>query len=250
MNKAKERWRSERLHRDVTMCRWGHAGQPVLLFPTAGGDAEEPERWQMMQVLQPLIDGGKIRIYTCDSVAGRALVEREGSPKHRMWLQNEFHQYVKHEVVPAIRTDTKNPQAEIWTVGMSFGAFHAVAVLCRFPDIFTKAAGISGTYDLKRFFEGAQPHDFDEYYFVSTPLEFVPTLAGRHLDVLRTRFIQLTSGEGRAEDIGETWRLANVLGRMGVPNHVDSWGKDWPHDWATWRKMVPQLLNQWTGGMK
>lgn len=246
--KATERWRSERLQRDVTLCRWGVTGQPVLLFPTAGGDAEEIERWQMISVLEPLLKAGKIKIYSCDSVAGRALVEREGSAKHRMWLQNEFHQFVKHEVVPAIRTDCKTPDIEIWSAGMSFGAMHAVAVLCRFPDLFSKAIGISGTYDLKRFFEGAGPHDFDEYYFVSSPLDFVPTLAGRHLDVLRTRFVLMPSGEGRAEDISESWRMANALGRMGVPNRVDSWGKEWPHDWMTWRKMLPQVLNDWTGG--
>src|SRR5687767_11113776 len=168
--KATDKWYSERVKRQVTMCRWGSVGQPVLLFPTAGGDAEEVERWQMIQVLSPLLEQGKIKLYSCDSVAGRALVEREGHPKHRMWLQNEFHQYVKHEVVPAIRKDCKDPNIELWAAGMSFGAFHAVAVLCRFPDLFSRAAGISGTYDLKRFFEGAQPHDFDEYYFVSTPL--------------------------------------------------------------------------------
>ncbi len=246
--KATERWYSDRVKRQVTLCRWGTVGQPVLLFPTAGGDAEEAERWQMMQVLAPLLEAGKIKVYSCDSVAGRALVDREGSPKHRMWLQNEFHQYVKHEVVPAIRNDCKDPGIEIWSAGMSFGAFHSVAVLCRFPDVFSKAIGISGTYDLKRFYEGAQPHDFDDYYFVSTPLEFVPTLAGRHLDVLRTRFVLMPSGEGRAEDISESWRMANVLGRMGVPNRVESWGKDWPHDWATWRKMLPQVLTDWTGG--
>jgi esterase/lipase superfamily enzyme len=244
--KATERWYSERLKREVTLCRWGTVGQPVLLFPTAGGDAEEVERWQMLQVLAPLLEAGRIKIYSCDSIAGQALVQREGSPKHRMWLQNEFHQYIKHEVVPAIRTDCKTPEIPLWAAGASFGAFHAVAMVCRFPDLFHKAVAMSGTYDLKRFFEGAQPHDFDEYYFVSSPLDFVPTLAGRHLDVLRTRFILMPTGEGRAEDISESWKMANALGRMGVPNRVDSWGRDWHHDWMTWRRMLPQVLGEWT----
>jgi esterase/lipase superfamily enzyme len=246
--KAIERWYSERLQRQVTMVRWGTIGQPVLMFPTAGGDAEEIERWQMISVLEPLLKAGKIKIYSCDSIAGQALVNREGSPKHRMWLQDQFHRYVKHEVVPAIRSDCKSADIEVWSAGASFGAFHAAAVLCRFPDLFSKAIAMSGTYDLKRFFEGAAPHDFDEYYFVSSPLDFVPTLEGRHLDVLRTRYVLMPSGEGRAEDIGESWKLANTLGRMGVPNRVDSWGKETPHDWVTWRKMLPQVLTEWTSG--
>ena len=133
------RWRSERLQREVTLVRWGTFGQPVLVFPTAGGDAEEIERMHLVGVLGPLIVAGKIKVYSCDSVAGRALLEREGSPAHQMWLQNQFHQYVRHEVVPAIRTDCKSPDLELWAAGASIGAFHSVAVVCRFPDVFSRA---------------------------------------------------------------------------------------------------------------
>ena len=58
--------------------------------------------------------------------------------------------------------------------------------------------------------------------------------------------IVLASGEGRAEDLGESWRMANVLGAPGVPNRVDPWGPQWHHDWPTWRKMLPQYLEEWT----
>jgi esterase/lipase superfamily enzyme len=29
-----------------------------------------------------------------------------------------------------------------------------------------------------------------------------------------------------------------------VPNRVDAWGKEWRHDWVTWRKMLPQFLGE------
>lgn len=246
-DKIVARWRSERLERDVTLVRWGTIGQPVLIFPTAGGDAEEIERFLMLQVLAPLLDAGKIKVYSCDSVAGMALLTRERSARHQMWLQNQFHQYVRHEVAPAMRADCKSPDLELWAAGASIGAFHAVAAVCRFPDVFTRALAMSGTYDLRRFYE-AGPGDFTDEFWVSSPLHFVPTLAGRHLDVLRSRFILLPSGEGRAEDISESWRLAGVLGKQGIPNRVDSWGPDWHHDWVTWRKMLPQILEEWTRG--
>jgi esterase/lipase superfamily enzyme len=246
-DKVVARWHSERVHRPVTLVKWGTFGQPILLFPTAGGDAEEIERFHLIDVLGPLLDAGKIKIYSCDSVAGRALLDREGSPRHQMWLQNQFHYYVRHEVAPAIRADCKNADMEIWTAGASIGAFHAAAAVCRFPDVFTKAIAMSGTYDLRRFYD-AQPHDFSDEFWVSSPLHFVPTLAGRHLDVLRTRYIHIVSGEGRAEDISESWNLANVLGRQGIPNKVDSWGPEWHHDWVTWRRMLPQILDAWTRG--
>lgn len=241
--KTVAKWYSERVERDVTMVRWGTMGQPVLLFPTAGGDAEEVERFHLITVLGPLLEAGKIKIYSCDSVAGAALINREKNARHQMWLQNQFHQYVKHEVVPAIRNDCKTPDIEIWSAGASIGAFHAVAMVCRFPDIFARACAMSGTYDLRRFYDAT---DFTNDFWVSSPLHFVPTLDGMHLERLRTRFILMPSGEGKAEDISESWRMANALGKQGVPNRVDPWGKDVPHDWETWRKMLPQYLGEWT----
>jgi esterase/lipase superfamily enzyme len=240
------KWHSERVQREVTLVRWGSFGQPVLLFPTAGGDAEEIERFWMIKVLRPLLDAGKIKLYSVDSVAGKALLAREGSARHQMWLQNMFHQYIRHEVLPAIRTDCK-ADMEVWTAGASIGAFHAVAAVCRWPDVFSRAIAMSGTYDLRRFYD-CGPNDFSDDFWVSSPVHFVPTLAGRHLEVLRSRFILIPSGEGRAEDIGESWRLAHVLGSQGVPNRVDPWGANVHHDWETWRAMLPKYLGEWTQG--
>lgn len=243
-HKTNAKWFSQRVHREAGMARWGTFGQPVLLFPTAGGDCEEIERFWMIRVLAPLIDAGKIKVYSCDSVAGRAMVEREGSPGHRQWILNQFHQYVRHEVVPAIRKDCNNEHIEIISAGASIGAFHAAAVLCRFPDVFSKAIAMSGTFDIRRFMSADQ---FGDDFWVSSPVHFVPRLSGPHLEKLKTRFVLIPSGEGKAEDISESWNLARVLGSKGIPNRVDSWGKETPHDWVTWREMLPKYLSQMVG---
>jgi esterase/lipase superfamily enzyme len=239
----KSTWYSPRMQCDATLVRWGTVGQPVLVFPTAGGDAEEIGRFHIVRVLEPLLAAGRIKIYSCDSVAGRAWFNKEGSPQRRMWMTNQFHQYIKHEVVPAIRKDCRSEDIPIWSAGASIGAFHAAAVVCRFPDIFHRALSMSGTYNLMRFIEVNEPN---EDFFVSSPLHFVPTLSGPHLDVLQTRYIHIASGEGRYEDIGESWKLANCLGAKKIPNYFDSWGPEWHHDWITWRAMMPKYLDEWT----
>ncbi len=239
----KTRWYSTRTQCEVTLARWGEVGQPVLIFPTAAGDAEEVERFLMIKALTPLLTEGRIKIYSIDSVGGRVWFNKEGSPEHRMWMQNQFHQYIKHEVVPAIRKDCKNDDITIWAAGASIGAFHSAAVVCRFPDMFSRALAMSGTFNLMRFTEAEHPTD---YFRVSSPLYFVPHLEGRHLALLRTRHIQMVTGEGKWENLGESFGLANVLGHAGVPNHVDSWGPTWDHDWVTWRAMMPKYLDQWT----
>ncbi len=240
---AKTRWYSDRLGCESTLVRWGHVGQPVLVFPTAGGDAEEIERFLMIKALEPLLVEGRVKVYSCDSVAGRTMFEKGVSPEHRMWMMNQYHQYVKHEVVPAIRKDCNDESIGLWAAGASIGAFHSAAVVCRFPDLFHRAIAMSGTFNLLRFIGAKEP---TPEMWVSSPVHFVPTLAGLHLDVLRTREILIASGEGRWEDISESWNLANTLGRKGIPNFVHNWGPEWHHDWVTWREMLPKYLSEWT----
>lgn len=239
----KSRGYSSRLQTEVTTARWGVVGQPFLMLPTAGGDAEEIERWQMINALEPLLVSGRIKVYSCDSVAGQAWFSKQGSPEHRMWLQDQFHWFLRDELAPAIRLDCQTPNIPIWVGGASIGAFHAAALVCRFPDIFTRALSMSGTYDLMRFIELDQP---TEHYWRASPLHFVPHLGGAHLELLRTRYIHISTGEGRWENVGESWNLANTLGRQGVPNYMDSWGPQWDHDWVTWRAMTPKFLDEWT----
>jgi esterase/lipase superfamily enzyme len=240
--KASERWYSHRLQHEITLVRWGVTGTPVLLFPTAGGDAEEVERRHLVGACGELLAAGRIKIYSCDGVAGQAMMAYEGSPRHRMWLLNQFQQCARHEIVPAIYADSAGAQLPVIVAGASIGALNALAVLCRFPDVFAYAICMSGTYDLQPLYEG----QFSDDLYYSSPLHFLPGLDGRHLDQLRQRFAVLASGEGEWEDIGETWRIAHVLGTRGVPNRVDPWGPEFRHDWPTWWRMLPQYLQELT----
>ena len=240
MQKAVERWYSPRVNMDMTLVRWGQYGTPVLLFPTAGGDAEEVERFHLIGVLSPLIEAGRIKVYSTDSVAGRVWFSGEHSPEYCAMFQNHFDDFIYSEVTPAIRADCRSNDIEIITAGASIGAFNAVATVCRHPDAYKMAIAMSGTFDLSKYLHGQM---FSDFYF-SSPLHYVPGLSGPQLDMLRQRFILIPTGEGRWEDIGESWRLANVLGAKGIPNRVDSWGPEWDHDWITWREMLPHYLNE------
>jgi esterase/lipase superfamily enzyme len=229
------------LEQEIALIRWGHWGQPVLLFPTAGGDAEEPERMGLIGNIAPLIEAGRIKVYCCDSIAGRALAAKWGSVEQRCRLLNQFEDYVAHEAVPAIRADCREDNIEVITAGASIGAFKAVAVTCRYPGLFRAAIAMSGTYDLERLFGFGGTTD---YYF-SAPICFMTGLAeGPDLDALRRRFILMAYGEGRWERPDEAWRMADVLGGKGVPNRVDVWGPEYDHDWPTWRQMLPVYLNE------
>ena len=101
---------------------------------------------------------------------------------------------------------------------------------------------MSGTYNPEKFTAGG---DGTEELFYASPRHFLPTLdpQGDHLGLLRTRFVQFAHGTGRWEDPENDWGMADVLGGRGVPNRVDAWGTEWDHDWPTWRRMLPQYLD-------
>ena len=237
--KVTDRWSSSRLQQDIAIARWGHYGVPVLVFPTAGGDAEEIERHHLVAACNELIDSGRVKLYSCDSVAGRAMVSKVGPPAYRLSLLNRFHECIRHEVVPAIHSDTGGEQPIIAT-GASIGAFNALAVMCRFPDVFRSAIGMSGTYRLERFFEG----QFTDDLYYASPLHFLPDLDGEALESLRQRLAILASGQGAWENVDESWHAASILGAKGIPNRVDAWGPEWDHEWPTWGRMLPQYLDE------
>ena len=144
--KTTSRWYSDRVKTEITVVRWGTFGRPVLVFPSAGGDAEEIERFGLVDACGPLLAEGRVKLYSVDSVAGRAMITKEGSPDYRMWLLNQFHECVRWEVLPAIHADLGGQAMDVIASGASIGAFNAVAVLCRYPDVFSAAIGMSGSY--------------------------------------------------------------------------------------------------------
>lgn len=238
--KMRDRWYSPRLESDVTVVRWGHFGRPVIVFPTAGGDAEEVERMLLIDALGDLIEAGRIKVYSCDSIAGYAMVRGDGDARYRAALLNGFHGFVREEMIPAIWADCRTPGADVVVSGASIGAFNAIAMLCRYPEVVSHAIAMSGTFDIASFIGP----DAGEALYFATPLYFLPGMQGPALERLQHRFAVLASGEGRWENIEHSWRLAKVMGQKGIPNRVDPWGPEYDHDWPTWRVMLPHYLSQ------
>jgi esterase/lipase superfamily enzyme len=242
VSRVSTKWYSERVGREVQVVRWGEIGTPVLFFSTAAGDAEECERFLMVDALAPLLEEGLIKLYSCDSVPGMVWLKEDNRVPIATRAQSGFDAFVAHELIPAIREDCRDPQAEVIATGPSIGAYNALAALCKHPDMFSHAICLSGTFELSKFIDG----DMDEHWYYASPLHFLPNIPEDHPDLqkLRERFVLIAHGTGRWEDPGESWEVARVLGDRGVPNRVDEWGTEWDHDWPTWRRMLPQFLRE------
>ena len=241
MSKIKTSWYSDRLEKEVGVVRWGETGTPVLIFPTAAADAEEIERFHLVGAVSNLLEAGRIKIYSVDSVAGKAWLTESSDIPTAAHVQNQFDEFIVQELVPAIRADCNGDEAEIIVAGASIGAFNSLAAICRHPDLFSAALCMSGTYGLEKFLEGRKTSEYVE----CSPLEFLADLPeGPRLEKLRERFILLTHGEGKWEEPAQSWRAAEALGARGIPNRVDPWDEEWNHDWPTWRHMLPKYLEE------
>ena len=234
------RWASTALQMETQIVRWGNYGTPLLLFPTAGGDAEEVERFFLIKILAPFIHDGRLKVYSVESVNGRTWLTHDSVP-HRVWVQQQYDKFIANEVVPLIRKDCNSDNIEVMTAGASIGAFNALVAICRNPELFSRAICLSGTYDIEKWLDGQW---YDEFHHQS-PIHFVPGLPDEvQLAKLRERFILLATGQGEAEDPDESWKVAHALGEKGVPNRVDLWDAEWPHDWDTWREMLPKYVQE------
>ena len=243
----RRRWRSERLQRDVTLVRWGTFGQPVLVFPTAGGDAEEIERLHLIDVLQPLLEAGQDQgLLAATASRARRWSRRRARRRTGCGCTHQFHQYVRHEVVPAIRTDCHDRGHRHHDRRRVDRRVPRGGRGVPLPErLHARALRDRGTYDLRAFFDAGRLRPTTSSS--SSPLHFVPTLGpGPHLDVLRTRFILLAVGRGPRRGhrrILARWPTCSAPRASRTASTPGA--RDWHHDWLTWREMLPKYLGEW-----
>ena len=56
------------LKRDMEFKVYGHAGTPILVFPTQNGRFYDFENNGMVATVEGLIDNGNIQLFCCDSI--------------------------------------------------------------------------------------------------------------------------------------------------------------------------------------
>jgi hypothetical protein len=71
-----DRWRSPALGLEMPIVSYGWRGQPVLLFPTAAADFLENERFWLIKAIEPLLQQGRIRVFSIDSINRLAWMDR------------------------------------------------------------------------------------------------------------------------------------------------------------------------------
>jgi esterase/lipase superfamily enzyme len=230
------KWHSNCLSREMELLVFGHAGLPVVVFPTSGGRFFEFEDRGMVAALAGKIDAGHLQLYCVDSVDMESWYNRQIAPRRRIARQIEYEKYVLGEVVPLVRS--KNPETRLTALGCSFGGYHAVNFALRHPEIFTGVLSMSGAFDLVSFLDGY--YDQDCYY--NLPTHYLP-----HLDdpwflerLRRNSFILATGWDDQC--LGQNQELDRILSAKGIPHQLFIWETLNSHDWPTWERMAREYL--------
>ena len=241
MERVYHKWYSPVLERDMELLVFGHAGTPVLFFPTRSARFYDFENWKVIDALRPKIEAGLLQIYCVDSIDYESFYS-QAAPPLRILRHIEYEKYILQEVIPFIKNS--NPEKKLIVAGCSLGGYHAVNIALRHPTLFTKVVGMSSRYDLTvslPFFDDLFQGYSDENIYFNMPNYFVPQISDpRILKQLRKLKIILVIGR---EDIflNNNEQLSGALSKINVPHDLFIWDEE-AHRPRYWREMVKLYL--------
>lgn len=238
MNREYHRWFSPSLGRDMELLAFGHAGRPVLVFPTSMGRFYEYEDRSMVSALADRIDSGQIQLYCVDSVDAESWYNRGAHPAQHVARHLQYERYLLDEVLPLMRSRLPaGADQRVVATGCSLGAFHAALLAFRHPDVVNYLIALSGKYENGAFLHGYA----DTESYLTNPLAFLPGLSDeRYLAALRAMGIVIVTGSTDPH-VNEARGLSRILWQIGVPNMLDVW-EGWVHDWPYWHEMIRKYL--------
>jgi esterase/lipase superfamily enzyme len=231
MQREYHRWYSPRLGRDMELLVHGHAGAPVLVFPTSQGRFFEYEDRGMVAALGDFLDQGWFQLYCVDSVDAESFYNFWVHPSQRIARQLQYEEYLLNEVMPLIHS--KNSNGFLITHGCSFGAYHAMNLALRHPHCFGRVLAFSGKYDMSSFFGGYT----DEQIYLNTPAQYLPNLPNSpQLDAIRRLDILIAVGRDDP-NIDNNRAFSAALWQKGIWHAFREW-QGWSHDWPYWQQMI------------
>ena len=232
-------WFSPALQKEMPIAVYGHYGFALLMIPTAAADFLEYERFELIHHLSPMIDAGKIKVFSINSINTESWMNKEMEGAHKAIRQNQFNQYIWNEVVPFVH-DFTSRETPIITTGASFGALHAMNIFLKRPDLFNGVIAMSGVYDLMEYTNGY----YDDQVYFNSPIHYIPNLTDHEtLEKIRSGKMIIASGSGSHEDPEANRRFSGVLHSKSIPHDLEIWADDIHHDWPTRRKMLPYFID-------
>lgn len=227
------KWYSPNLSGDTEMLVFGHAGHPVILFPTSMGSFHENKDMGLIESARWFIEQGLVKIYCVSSIDKQSFYAKNLHPAQRIANHVWYDKMLCHEIVERVRHDAG--RGKVIVAGCSFGGYHAANFAFRHPGYVSHLFSMSGAFSIKSFMDGY--HDENVYY--NSPEDY---LAGLNDHELWNMDIVLgTSNWDICFDAN--LRLSRILTEKHVPHWLDV-RQDRQHDWPVWKEMFPHYLSR------
>lgn len=232
MGEEYKKWYSHNLNADFELLAFGHAGYPILLFPTSMGRYYESKDFKMIDSISWFIEEGKVKVYCVDSIDRYSWYNKAIHPAERVKNHIQYDKLLLEEVSVMARQETGH--SKIITAGCSFGGYHAANFAFRHPWLVSHMLSMSGAFDIRGQLDGFYN---DDVYF-NNPVDFVPNDNNPELWNLK---IVLGTSDG---DIcrPDNEHLSKVLNKKDIPHWLDI-RQNADHDWPIWRQMLPEYLS-------
>jgi esterase/lipase superfamily enzyme len=190
----------------------------------------------MFQALGEQLERGWLQLFCVDSVDDDSWYAKWKRPGDRAIRHAQYDAYIRDEVVPLTRQVNDNPF--LMTMGASFGAYHAVTFALRYPQMVSRAIGLSGMYDIREMTDGYS--DGTVYHY--NPADFIlGENDGERLWALRQ--LDLIMAIGRDDPMrGANEEFSRRLWTKNIWHAMRLWD-GWSHDWPYWREMIRLYVN-------
>jgi esterase/lipase superfamily enzyme len=230
MDREYLKWRSPILGRDMELLRLGHAGRPMIWFPTSQGRFYQNEDFGLVLAVRDHLEAGRLQVVCVDSVDSESFYARNRHPAQRIARHDQYDRYVYDEVVPWLAAKARR---KIGMLGASFGAYHAANFGFRHPDVCDQVVGFSGKYDIHSFLDGY----WDETCYFHCPTAYVPNMDAEWVGKLSAMDIAIVTG---ANDniLSGTTDMIRILNARGIRNRSSVWDPPYGHDWPWWKEQI------------
>jgi len=224
---------SPNVGRHMEMLVFGHAGIPVILFPTSMGKYYQNKDFKLLESAAWFINNGLIKIYCPDSVDNESWYNYSVHPAERARRHMQYDAYLRHEVLPRALYETGHSRAIV--AGCSFGGYHAVNFGMRYPGLTSHIFSMGGAFNIINRVLG----HYDDTIYYNNPVDFIPNLTD---DAIYRVGVVLGVGE-HDFCIEDNYRLSAILAAKGI-NHWLDIRPGASHDWPVWREMFPHYISE------
>ncbi len=197
------------------MLVFGHSGYPIIAFPTSKARYYELKDFGLIGSVNHLIESGRIKIYCPDGIDWESWYNYSIHPADRVKTHIGYENLILYDVIDFARHDSGS--RTVGLTGCSFGAYHALNLAFRHPDLVSYLICMGGAYDIKQFIMGY----YDDNCYFNNPTDYMQNLSDPwHFDRLKNMEIVLGTGEWDM-CLQQNINVSNILNSKGMSHWLD-----------------------------